>query len=70
MLRNLISKPGRLMLGSAMAGLLALSACDQQDLRLERARDLADATVDQISGRTIVEPDAPNPMETAGGMER
>jgi len=70
MLRNLISKPGRLMLGSAMAGLLALSACDQQDLRLERARDLADATVDQISGRTIVEPDAPNPMETADVMDR
>ncbi|MEQ3650017.1 S8 family peptidase [Hyphomonas sp.] len=70
MLRKLISMPGRLVLGTAMVSLLALTACDQQDTRLERARDLAEATMDQLSGRTLVEPDSPRPLETADVMDR
>ena len=70
MLRNLISKPGRLALGTVLASLLTLSACDQQELRLERARDLAEATADQLSGRTLVEPKAPNSMESVDVMDR
>ena len=70
MLRKLISTPGRLALGTALASLLVLSSCDQQDTRLERARDLAEATMDQLSGRTIVEPDAPKPLEAADVMDR
>ena len=70
MLRKLISMPGRLVLGTALASLLALTACDQQDTRLERARDLAEATMDQLSGRTLVEPDSPRPLEAADVMDR
>ena len=70
MLRKLTSKPARLVVGTAMASLLALSACDQQDTRLERARDLADATLDQLSGRTIVEQDGTPALESADVMDR
>ena len=70
MLRKLMSKPAGLALGTAMAGLLALSSCDQQDLRLERARDLADSTLDQLSGRTIVEPSSPNALEAVDIADR
>ncbi|HBF90378.1 MAG TPA: hypothetical protein DDX09_04345, partial [Hyphomonas atlantica] len=70
MLRKLMSKPAGLALGTAMAGLLALSSCDQQDLRLERARDLADSTLDQLSGRTIVEPSSPNALEAVDVADR
>ncbi|HBQ48314.1 MAG TPA: peptidase S8/S53 subtilisin kexin sedolisin [Hyphomonas atlantica] len=65
-----MSKPAGLALGTAMAGLLALSSCDQQDLRLERARDLADSTLDQLSGRTIVEPSSPNALEAVDVADR
>ncbi|HAE93319.1 MAG TPA: peptidase S8/S53 subtilisin kexin sedolisin [Hyphomonas atlantica] len=65
-----MSKPAGLALGTAMAGLLALSSCDQQDLRLERARDLADSTLDQLSGRTIVEPSSPNALEAVDIADR
>jgi len=70
MLRKLMSKPAGLALGTAMASLLVLSSCDQQDLRLERARDLADSTLDQLSGRTIVEPSSPNALEAVDVADR
>lgn len=70
MLWKLTSKPARLALGTAMASLLILASCDQQDTRLERARELADATLDQLSGRTVVEPKAPPPIELADVADR
>ncbi len=41
MLRKLTLTPARLALGTTMASLLLLSACDQPETRLDRARDLA-----------------------------
>ena len=70
MLPNLTRKTTQIAIGAAMASLLVLSACDQQGTRLERARELADATLDQISGRAVVEPDADKTLMTASVMDR
>ncbi|MEZ5946425.1 MAG: S8 family peptidase [Hyphomonas sp.] len=61
---NLTSKATRLALGGAMASLLVLAACDRQGERLERAREIADASVRQITGDTIVEQEAPDPLRS------
>ena len=70
MLPNLTRKTTQIAIGAAMASLLVLAACDQQGTRLERARELADATLDQISGRAVVEPDAEKTLMTASVMDR
>lgn len=70
MLRKLRLTSGRITIASALAGLLVLSGCDQQDTRLSRARDLAGATIDQLSGRTVVDPGAPRALETADVKDR
>ncbi|MFT5931727.1 MAG: serine protease, partial [Hyphomonas sp.] len=70
MLPNLTMKTTRLAAGAALASLLVLAACDQQGTRLERARELADATLDQISGRAVVEPGADQTLLAASVMDR
>ena len=70
MLPNLTIKTTRLAVGAALASLLVLAACDQQGTRLERARELADATLDQISGRAVVEPGADQTLLAASVMDR
>ena len=70
MLPNLTMKTTRLTAGTVLASLLVLAACDQQGTRLERARELADATLDQISGRAVVEPGADQTLLAASVMDR
>ena len=70
MLRKLTAKSARMAVGSALAGLLLLTACDQQSERLERAQELADATLDQISGRKVVEPKPKSAMDAAKVEDR
>ncbi|MEZ5997104.1 MAG: S8 family peptidase, partial [Hyphomonas sp.] len=67
---NLTSRATRLVLGGAMASLLVLAACDRQGERVERAKEIADASVRQITGETIVEHEAPDPMRTVPVAER
>ncbi|MEO1472600.1 MAG: hypothetical protein AAFS03_01480, partial [Pseudomonadota bacterium] len=40
----------RVWLGGAIAAVLAFAACDQTELRSERAKELADAAIEQLSG--------------------
>ncbi|MEO1964386.1 S8 family peptidase [Hyphomonas sp.] len=52
---NQSTKSARLLFGAALTSLLLVSACDRQGERLERAREIADASLKQISGETVVE---------------
>jgi serine protease len=62
---NQSTKSARLLLGVALTSLLLVSACDRQSERLERAREIADASLKQITGETVVEPAAkPDPMRS------
>ncbi|HPF24376.1 MAG TPA: S8 family peptidase [Hyphomonas sp.] len=51
---NQTIKPARLLLGAALTSLLLATACDRQGERLDRAKDIADASLKQISGETVV----------------
>lgn len=55
LMSNQTNKTGRYLIGAALAGLLLVAACDQQGERLERAREIADASLKQITGETVVE---------------
>ena len=70
MLGKRTARPARMAAGAALTALLLLTACDQQDTRLERARELADATLDQISGRKVVEPKPESALEAAAVEDR
>ncbi|MEQ9436737.1 S8 family serine peptidase [Hyphomonas sp.] len=70
MLPNLTGKTTRYAIGAVVTSLLVLAACDQQNTRLDRARELADATLDQISGRAVVEPGAEQTLLAASVMDR
>jgi serine protease len=70
MLPNLTGKTTRYAIGAVVTSFLLLAACDQQNTRLERARELADATLDQISGRAVVEPGAEQALLAASVMDR
>ncbi|MAU65953.1 S8 family peptidase [Hyphomonas sp.] len=62
---NQSTKPARLLFGAALTSLLLVSACDRQGERLERAREIADASLKQISGETVVDqPDKTDPMRS------
>lgn len=52
---NQTMNPARLLIGAALGSLLLVTACDRQGERLERARDIADASLKQITGETVVE---------------
>ncbi|MEH6409423.1 MAG: S8 family serine peptidase [Hyphomonas sp.] len=70
MLPNLTAKTTRYAIGALVTSFLVLAACDQQNTRLERARELAGATLDQISGRAVVEPGAEQTLLAASVMDR
>jgi len=55
LMSNQSTKSARCLLGAALTSLLLVSACDQQGERLERAREIADASLKQITGETIVD---------------
>ena len=65
LMSNQSTKPARLLFGAALTSLLLVSACDRQGERLERAREIADASLKQISGETVVDqPDKTDPMRS------
>lgn len=49
-MRKTVSGRQRVWLGGAIAAVLAFAACDQTELRSERAKELADAAIEQLSG--------------------
>ncbi|KCZ97162.1 subtilase family protein [Hyphomonas polymorpha PS728] len=53
----------------ALGGAALLAACDQIDTRIERAREIADASVDQINGETVIDPTYRN-LERAAPADR
>jgi len=62
---NQSTKSARLLFGAALTSLLLVTACDRQGERLERAREIADASLKQISGETVVDqPDKTDPMRS------
>nr|WP_321442443.1 S8 family peptidase [uncultured Hyphomonas sp.] len=62
---NQSTKSAHLLFGAALTSLLLVSACDRQGERLERAREIADASLKQISGETVVDqPDKTDPMRS------
>ncbi|WP_321488155.1 S8 family peptidase [uncultured Hyphomonas sp.] len=62
---NQSNKSARLLFGAALTSLLLVSACDQQGERLDRAREIADASLKQITGETIVDhADKADPMRS------
>ncbi|MCA8901396.1 MAG: S8 family serine peptidase [Hyphomonas sp.] len=58
------ARTARNALGGALASLLFLAACDQTGERVDRAREIADASVRQISGETIVDHSVPDPLKS------
>lgn len=69
MLRLLTGRSARTALAALLAGGAGLAACDQIDTRLDRAREIADASVEQISGETVIDPLAQN-LARANQMDR
>ncbi len=55
LMSNQSTKSARCLLGAALTSLLLVSACDQQSERLDRAREVAEASLKQITGETIVD---------------
>ena len=55
LMSNQSTKTARLLLGAAVASLLALTACDRQSERLDHAREIAEASLKQITGETVVD---------------
>ncbi len=65
LMSNQSTKSAHLLFGAALTSLLLVSACDRQGERLERAREIADASLKQISGETVVDqPDKTDPMRS------
>ncbi|WP_233351592.1 S8 family peptidase [Hyphomonas sp. GM-8P] len=62
---NQSTKSARLLIGAALTSLLLVSACDRQSERLERAREIAEVSLRQITGETIVDQaDKKDPMRS------
>jgi serine protease len=55
MLKHYTARTARAAVAMALGGVALLAACDQIDTRIERAREIADASVDQISGETVID---------------
>jgi serine protease len=65
LMSNQSIKTAHLLFGAALTSLLLVSACDRQGERLERAREIADASLKQIAGETIVDhAEKPDPMRS------
>ena len=55
MLKHYTARTARAAIAIALGGAALLAACDQIDTRIDRAREIADASVDQINGETVVD---------------
>ena len=55
MLKHYTARTARAAIAIALGGAALLAACDQIDTRIERAREIADASVDQINGETVID---------------
>ncbi len=65
LMSNQSTKSARLLIGAALTSLLLVSACDRQSERLERAREIAEVSLRQITGETIVDQaDKKDPMRS------
>ena len=65
LMSNQSTKSARLLIGAALTSLLLVSACDRQSERLERAREIAEVSLRQITGETIVgQADRKDPMRS------
>lgn len=69
MLKLYTARTARAAIAMALGGAALLTACDQIDTRIERAREIADASVDQISGETVIDPVFRN-LERAAPADR
>lgn len=69
MLKHYTARTARAAIAIALGGAALLTACDQLDTRIERAREIADASVDQISGETMIDPAIRN-LERAAPADR
>lgn len=69
MLKHYTARTARAAIAMALGGAALLAACDQIDTRIERAREIADASVDQINGETVIGPTYRN-LERAAPADR
>ncbi len=69
MLNHLTDRSLRRIILSALAGTVLLSGCDQIAERIERAKEVAEASGGQISGETVTDGGASN-LETASVDDR
>ena len=69
MLKHYTARTARAAIAMALGGAALLTGCDQIDTRIDRAREIADASVNQINGETIIDPTYSN-LENASPADR
>ncbi|MBY9066072.1 S8 family peptidase [Hyphomonas sp. WL0036] len=69
MLKRYTARTARTAIALALGSAAFLVACDQIDTRLERAREIADAAVEQINGETVIDSGQRN-LERAPLLDR
>ena len=69
MLKHYTARTARAAVAMALGGVALLTGCDQIDTRIDRAREIADASVDQISGETVIDQTYVN-LERAAPADR
>ncbi|PKP83161.1 MAG: peptidase S8/S53 subtilisin kexin sedolisin [Alphaproteobacteria bacterium HGW-Alphaproteobacteria-18] len=69
MLKLYTTRTARAAIALALGGAALLAACDQIETRIDRAREIADASVDQINGETVIDPTYRN-LERASPADR
>ncbi|MFN3608658.1 MAG: S8 family peptidase [Hyphomonas sp.] len=55
MLKHYTARTARAAIVMALGAAALLTGCDQIDTRIDRAREIADAAVDQINGETVID---------------
>ncbi len=65
MLKQLTDTAAGRVLALTLAGTLILAACDQVGTRIERAKEIASASGDQISGKDVIVRDGASNLEAA-----
>ncbi|MBU4568881.1 MAG: S8 family peptidase [Alphaproteobacteria bacterium] len=69
MLKRLTDRPMRRIILSALTGTVLLAGCDQINERVDRVKEIADASAGQISGETVVDQSVRN-LEIASVEDR